>query len=102
MALVDDVMTLTDGKTTEAKATIYLNQAKSAIMNHLYPYGTDDDTEMPSRYENLQLRIAVYLIDKEGAEGETTHSEGGVSRGYSDADIPKSMLSEIVPMVKVL
>lgn len=100
MALVDDVVTLTG--TTTAKADIYLKHSKQVIMNTLYPYGYPDGTEMPTKYESLQVRIAVYMVNKEGAEGESAHSEGGTSRTYEDSGIPKTMLAEIVPMVKAL
>lgn len=102
MALIDDVMKLTGGTVTEEKATIYLSQSESIIMNRLYPYGYDDGKEFPARYNALKVRIAVYLIDKEGAEGEKSHSEGGITRTYSDSDVPSSMLEEIVPKAKVM
>lgn len=101
MALTDDMIALTGAD--ESKANIYLGMAESIIINRLYSNMDEEKTyEMPSRYENLKLRMAVYLFNKEGAEGETSHSEGGVSRSYSDGDIPKSMLDEIVPMAVIL
>jgi hypothetical protein len=100
MALVDDVITITG--TTEAKARIYLDHSLNIIMNTLYPFGYDDTVTMPKKYESLQVRIACFLVNKEGAEGETTHNEGGVSRGYDGSGVPKSLLNEITPMVKAL
>ena len=48
-----------------------------------------------------QVEIAVYLMNKRGAEGESAHSENGVSRTYENGDVPASMLRGIVPMVGV-
>ena len=79
----------------------YLNIAGRKIINRAYPY---DDTvgDVPRRYGYLQCDIAAYLLNKRGAEGQTAHSENGVSRSYESADVPESMLSEIIPHVGVL
>lgn len=79
----------------------YLTIAGSKIIERAYPY---DDTveEVPRRYEVLQCEIAVYLLNKRGAEGEISHSENGISRTYGSADVPESMLSIITPMVGVI
>ena len=76
----------------------YLNIAGSKIINRAYPYD-DTVTEVPRRYGYLQCDIAAYLLNKRGAEGQTSHSENGVSRSYESADVPESMLSEIIPHV---
>ena len=79
----------------------YLAIAGRKIINRAYPY---DDTidEVPRRYGYLQCDIAAYLLNKRGAEGQTAHSENGISRSYASADVPEAMLSEVVPHVGVL
>lgn len=79
----------------------YLSIAGRKIINRAYPYD-DTVTEVPRRYGYLQCDIAAYLLNKRGAEGQTSHSENGVSRSYESADVPESMLSEVVPHVGVL
>lgn len=79
----------------------YLSIAGSKILNRLYPYGRGDEV-IPERYHALQCEMAVYLLGKRGAEGQTGHSENGTSRTYGSADIPESMLSQIVPHVGVM
>ena len=76
----------------------YLGIAGRKILNRAYPYD-DTVTEVPRRYGYLQCEIAVYLLNRRGSEGQTSHSENGVNRGYESADIPESMLSEVVPHV---
>ena len=78
----------------------YLSIAGRKIINRAYPY---DDTveEVPRRYGYHQCEIAAYLLNKRGAEGQLSHSENGISRSYGSADVPESMLSEIVPHVGV-
>jgi hypothetical protein len=58
--------------------------------------------EVPRRYGYLQCEIAAYLLNKRGAEGQTGHSENGISRSYESADVPESMLSEVIPFCKVI
>ena len=77
----------------------YLAMAESAILNRVSPFKAL--TFLPARYEYAQIRIAVYNINKRGAEGETKHIEVGTERDYSSADIPDDLLSELVPMCGV-
>jgi hypothetical protein len=79
----------------------YLTIAGRKIINRAYPYD-DEITEVPRRYGYLQCEIACYLLNKRGAEGQTAHSENGVNRSYESADVPESMLSEVIPHVGVL
>ena len=79
----------------------YLNIAGQKIINHAYPY-SPNQVDVPSKYEYLQCEIATYLLNKRGAEGQTGHSENGISRSYESADIPKSMLSGITPYCGVI
>ena len=74
----------------------YLNLAGQKIINRAYPYD-DTVTEVPRRYSYLQCEIAAYLLNKRGAEGEVSHSENGISRTYENADVPDSMLSDVIP-----
>ena len=86
---------------TEEVLLAYLNIAGRKILNRAYPYGTEE-TEVPTRYDFLQCEIAAYLLNKRGAEGQTGHSENGISRSYESADVPESMLGAITPNVGVI
>ena len=79
----------------------YLNVAGRKIIDRTYPFDSKAKI-VPERYETLQCEIAVYLLNKRGAEGETSHSENGISRSYESADVPASMLSVVTPFVGVL
>lgn len=78
----------------------YLTIAGEKILRRAYPYD-DSVTDVPRRYGYLQCEIAAYLLNKRGAEGQTAHSENGISRTYGGADVPEAMLSEITPHVGV-
>ena len=86
---------------TEEVLLAYLNIAGRKILNRAYPYDTEV-TEVPTRYDFLQCEIAAYLLNKRGAEGQTSHSENGISRSYESADVPESMLGSVTPMVGVI
>lgn len=96
------VMVDTDSENWSDKILLtYLNIAGRKIIDRAYPY--DETVEnVPKRYEILQCEIAAYLLNKRGAEGETSHSENGISRSYENADIPESMLNVITPYCGVI
>ena len=86
---------------TEEVLLTYLKIAGQKIINRAYPYGTDEP-EVPTRYDFLQCEIAAYMLNKRGAEGQTSHSENGISRNYENADVPESLIGAVTPMVGVI
>lgn len=74
----------------------YLTLASKKIIARAYPYD-NTITDVPTQYDTLQVEIAAYMMNKRGAEGQTSHSENGITRSYEDADIPVSMLNIITP-----
>lgn len=95
---------LLDGDdTSDDVLSVYLSLAGHKILNRMYPFKEDyTDLEVPDRYVMLQLKIACYLLNKRGAEGEIQHIENGIHRNYGDADIPEQMLSDVVPFCQIL
>lgn len=53
-----------------------------------------------SKYLTAQVKIAIELYNKQGVEGQTSHGENGISRGYEYSGISQSLLSEITPVIK--
>ena len=91
----------TDERWSDDILIAYLRIAGEKVINRAYPYD-DTVTEVPRRYGVLQCEIAAYLLNKRGAEGQTAHSENGVSRTYENADIPESLMSNISPFCEVI
>lgn len=91
----------TTGETDNALLSAYLDLAGETICNRCYPFAPDK-RDVPAKYHALQVEIAGYLLNKRGAEGETAHSENGISRSYESASVPDSMLKNVVPFVSVL
>lgn len=86
---------------TDEVLLAYLDIAGRAIITKAYPF-KNDVTEVPDKYNTLQCEIATYLLNKRGAEGETSHSENGISRSYESASIPDSMLKSVIPFGAVV
>ena len=54
-----------------------------------------------SIYEGVIIQLAISSIFKRGAEGEKSHNEGGVNRGYDNAsNYPLSLTRKIIPLAK--
>lgn len=76
----------------------YLDLAESKILNRQYPFGVPDGTEVEERYQQVQIEIAIFLYNKRGAEGESGHTENGVTRSYGGStDVPPELLAQITP-----
>lgn len=89
------------GENDDGTVSVYLKLAGSKICRRAYPFDPTV-TEVPEQYQFLQVEIAVYLLNKRGAEGQTGHTENGISRSYESGDVPESMLRQVVPMAGVL
>ena len=77
---------------------VYLELARQKVLNRMYPFREDfDGLEVPTKYESIQIKVANYMLNKRGAEGQIQHIENGIHRNYGAADIPDGMLAEIVP-----
>lgn len=92
---------LTTEEENEVILSAALSLAGSKIINKAFPF-KNDVTEVPLKYQDIQLEIATYIINKQGAEGETTHNENGINRSYESASVPSSMLRGVIPFCKSL
>ena len=88
-------------KVTDVELEDILESAKAVILSRRFPFG-EQPAEIEDKYKDLQVRIAVEMFNKRGAEGETAHSENGVSRSYASANVSEDLLKEITPKVGVV
>lgn len=86
---------------TDEELEALLESAQAVIQSRRFPFGEVPGT-LEERYKDLQIRIAVEMFAKRGAEGEKAHSENGVSRTYSSASVSEELLREITPKVGVV
>ena len=75
-----------------------LEQSEGIILNRRYPFGAPEGATLSPFHEQIQLRIALELFAKMGAEGQTMHTENGVSRTWEAADVSPSLLRQIIPV----
>lgn len=104
---IDMLRRMMDGDETDAGILeAFLDMAAHKILNRMYQfpefYEDYEGLEVPDRYTGVQLNIAVYLLNKRGAEGEIQHIENGVHRNYGSSDIPDAMLKDVVPFCKAI
>lgn len=71
-----------------------LLDAETMILNKMYPFGYEENATIPTRYERLQIKLAIELFNQRGAEGQTSHSENGTSRSWPSVS---PILAQIVP-----
>ena len=91
---------ITENVTDEELEDI-LESAKAVILSRRLPFGEWPE-EIEPRYKDLQIRIAVEMYSKQGAEGQLSHSENGISRTYSSASVSEELLREITPKAGVV
>ncbi len=77
-----------------------LESAKNAILARRFPF-QEWPEEVPAQFLDLQVRIAMDLYNKIGAEGQMSHSENGTSRTYESSWISEQLLREVTPLVGV-
>lgn len=85
---------------SEEVLTSFLDEAGQVIINRVYPF-SEDIEEVPRKYQRRQIEIAIYLLNKRGAEGETKHDENGTNRTYETGSVPESMLRDVLPFCKI-
>ena len=81
---------------TEDVLDAVLGAAETLILNKMHPFGYQEGTAIPARYEYLQLQLAVEIYNKRGAEGQISHSENGISRSWPEKN---RLLSMVIPFV---
>lgn len=56
--------------------------------------------EIEEKYKPVAREIVIERINKMGAEGQKSHSEEGISRSWSSANISSELLARITPICK--
>lgn len=86
---------------TQELIAVYLDDAKDAILKQRYPFGVPADvTEIPSRYENIQCKLAARYFLRQGIEGQTVSIENGIHKHYESVD-DEDLLKLILQVAKV-
>lgn len=102
--ILDDVKTYLSNEVSDADdpiLLIFINRAIRKVCNKRYPFGYTDSQKIAAveKYQDVIFEATVYYWAKQGADGENSHSENGISRSYQCED---DIYFDIVPMVKIL
>lgn len=105
------------GETDEVLLSDLIETAKNAILSRRFRFRdwptrevtsevggvevTTTETYVEPRYLDLQFRMAMDMYNKIGAEGQLSHSENGISRGYESSWISEQLLDEVTPYAGV-
>lgn len=98
--IIENLMTYLGENNVEI-VSLLVDLASQNVVNRRYPFGYTEDQEMAAiyKYSNVVFRAVVYAYNMQGAEGQSSHSENGISRAYIDED---KLYAEIVPMCEVV
>ncbi len=86
---------------TDVELEDLLESAKAVILSRRFPFGEWPE-EIEPKYKDLQIRIAIEMYNKWGAEGQLSHSENGIARSYASAGVSEELLREITPKAGVV
>lgn len=105
MTLAERVATvqakLNDELATDAVVTELLEDAQEAIFLRMYPFGVPEDvTDVPARYQRLQIKLAVRYFNRIGADGETVHLENGIHHHFGSAN-DEDLLQEVMQVIRL-
>ena len=90
-------------KEDDGKLSVYLTLAKEGILNKMYPYKRPEGIEeVPAKYEQVQIMAVVVGLTVAGAEGQTSHSENGIGRGFAYPTMLEYINSHVLTVVEVL
>ncbi len=82
----------------------YLSMAGNEIlawMYHLVGGVPEDVTEVPSKYEGIQIYAVVVGFTQSGAEGQGLSIENGVHRDFHYVDMLDYIHNNVLPYVRV-
>lgn len=80
----------------------YLLIAQHIILERRYGVVENYPEVFPDRYLITSFQIALYLVNRDGSEGQMSHAEGGIMRTYKNANIPEDLLVDVIPFGGVL
>lgn len=90
---------MADATITDAQLSLYLEFAKSAILNRIYPFSIPEEvTDVPRKYTMLCVRLAQRMYLRRGAEGEKANNENGFIRNYGSVN-DEDLLMEVMQVV---
>lgn len=88
-----------------AVLSAFLSMATEIAKEKVFPFGCPDEAfaaKIMSRYERIICEIAVFLVNKRGAEGETSHNESTAERTFENGGVPDAYMKKLIPYCGVV
>jgi len=91
------------GTSYDTQLGVYLDFAKREILNYLYILvpQPEDVTDVPTKYEMVQVQAVVAGFNLRGAENQSSHTENGISRTFVYSDMVEYIKNNVLPYAKV-
>lgn len=91
------------GTDEDAQLNVFLTAAEKEILAWRYSYAEIEmPTAVPAEYEMTQVFAVVAGYTQQGGEGETEHSENGVSRKFRYEDMVSYIRHHVIPICRVM
>lgn len=78
-----------------------IEDSKNMCLSVLYPYKDITNMELPSRYENWQIRACIELYNMADRQGIINYTENGISWGKRSDGLSVSLMNELTSRVGV-
>lgn len=86
-----------------------IEDATEEVLSRVYPNGFSTAESKKKAHDSVMLnyetkirRISEYHYDKQGAEGQTSHSENGKTVSYENSGTPESYFRGIIPISTIV
>ena len=89
-------------KPSQDVLTAYLAMAKQEILAWRYSYGETMPDEVPAEYEITQIYAVLAGFTTSGVEGETSHTENGITRAFRYDSMLAYIHANVRPICKVV
>ena len=88
-----------DDTSKDKMLNFMLSDAQYEI-NRIRKYTPTETQPVESKYESIQVQMALAAYNKLGAEGESGHTEQAITRSYESGSVyPLSLISKITPVI---
>ena len=83
----------------------FLAMAEEIARERVFPFGCSNESlssKVMKRYDKIICEIAVFLVNKRGAEGEKGHMESTAERTFENGGVPDTYLKKLIPYCGVV
>ena len=86
----------------DSDLSVYLDLSAAEILNWMYQHHSDKRetvSEVPTRYEIVQIHAVVNGFSHRGAEGEKVHNENGINRTFVYDDMVAYIQAHVAQII---